>query len=413
MSNLYINPQKSITMKIAIYTLTSGLHDEATVAQVTKEFLGTLGIEYDFRGGNFSDYGSHALDLIYVRTGGTEGLFQRLLPDLRQRSSRPFYLLASGQSNSLAASIEILSFLRQQGITGEIIHGLTDYVSTRIHRLTQVGEAYARLRGKRLGIIGQPSDWLIASKCDKELLARRLGLHLVDVEMQYLLDEISSMPEIASDQLTAYSCDNETVRTSLPGAFRIYLALQRIVEKYRLDGLTIRCFDLLTAVRNTGCLALARLNAEGLVASCEGDVPAMVSMMVIRALTGMSGFQANPASINPETGEMMLAHCTIPLDMVSRYEFDTHFESGIGVGIRGYMDEGPVTVFKLAGDLSRYFVAEGILLRCEARRDLCRTQFTIRLDNPSQTSYFLKNPIGNHHIVIPGHHQAEIEALLE
>ena len=413
MSNLYINPQKSITMKIAIYTLTSGLHDEATVAQVTKEFLGTLGIEYDFRGGNFSDYGSHALDLIYVRTGGTEGLFQRLLPDLRQRSSRPFYLLASGQSNSLAASIEILSFLRQQGITGEIIHGLTDYVSTRIHRLTQVGEAYARLRGKRLGIIGQPSDWLIASKCDKELLARRLGLHLVDVEMQYLLDEISSMPEIASDQLTAYSCDNETVRTSLPGAFRIYLALQRIVEKYRLDGLTIRCFDLLTAVRNTGCLALARLNAEGLVAGCEGDVPAMVSMMVTRALTGMSGFQANPASINPETGEMMLAHCTIPLDMVSRYEFDTHFESGIGVGIRGYMDEGPVTVFKLAGDLSRNFVAEGILLRCEARRDLCRTQFTIRLDNPSQTSYFLKNPIGNHHIVIPGHHQAEIEALLE
>lgn len=413
MSNLYINPQKSITMKIAIYTLTSGLHDEATVAQVTKEFLGTLGIEYDFRGGNFSDYGSHALDLIYVRTGGTEGLFQRLLPDLRQRSSRPFYLLASGQSNSLAASIEILSFLRQQGITGEIIHGLTDYVSTRIHMLTQVGEAYARLRGKRLGIIGQPSDWLIASKCDKELLARRLGLHLVDVEMQYLLDEISSMPEIASDQLTAYSCDNETVRTSLPGAFRIYLALQRIVEKYRLDGLTIRCFDLLTAVRNTGCLALARLNAEGLVAGCEGDVPAMVSMMVTRALTGMSGFQANPASINPETGEMMLAHCTIPLDMVSRYEFDTHFESGIGVGIRGYMDEGPITVFKLAGDLSRHFVAEGILLRCEARRDLCRTQFAIRLDNPSQTSYFLKNPIGNHHIVIPGHHQAEIEALLE
>lgn len=397
-------------MKIAIYTLTSGLHDEAAVAHVTKEFLGTLGIEYDFRGGNFADYGSHALDLIFVRTGGTEGLFQRLLPDLRSRSSRPFYLLASGQSNSLAASIEILSFLRQQGVPGEILHGSSKYVSTRIQLLARVGEARAWLNGKRLGIIGRPSDWLIASHADKEVLARLLGLQLVDVEMQQLIDEITFLP--ATSDPNGYDSDNEVVKTSLPGAVRIYLALQRIVEKHRLNGLSIRCFDLLTAVHNTGCLALARLNAEGLVAGCEGDVPAMVSMMVARSLTGVSGFQANPASINPETGEMMLAHCTIPLDMVSRYEFDTHFESGIGVGIRGYMDEGPVTVFKVAGDLSRHFVAEGTLLRCEARRDLCRTQFAIQMDNPSQTTYFLTNPIGNHHIVISGHHKDAIEALL-
>ena len=399
-------------MKIAIYTLTSGLHDEAAVAHVTKEFLATLGIEYDFRGGNYADYGSHALDLIFVRTGGTEGLFLRLLSELRQRSSRPFYLLASGQSNSLAASIEILSYLRQQGIAGEIIHGTTDYVSKRIQLLTRIGEVYSWLRGKRLGVIGQPSGWLIASQGNKDVLARQLGLQLVDVEMQQLIDEISSLPETMPDPQLAFVGDNEAVKSSLPGAVRIYHALRQIIEKYSLNGLTIRCFDLLTAVRNTGCLALARLNAEGFVAGCEGDVPAMVSMMVSRAITGMSGFQANPASINPETGEMMLAHCTIPLDMVSRYEFDTHFESGIGVGIRGYMPPGAVTVFKVAGDLSRYFVAEGTLLRCEARQDLCRTQFAIQLDNPAQSTYFLTNPIGNHHIVIPGHHKEMIEALL-
>ena len=282
----------------------------------------------------------------------------------------------------------------------------------RIQLLARVGEARAWLSGKRLGIIGQPSNWLIASHADKGILSSRLGLQLVDVEMQQLLDEILSLIETKPEDIDFYDGENEIVRTSLPGAVRIYQALRRIVEKYHLDGLTIRCFDLLTAVHNTGCLALARLNAEGLVAGCEGDVPAMVSMMVTRALTGESGFQANPASINPETGEMMLAHCTIPLDMVSRYEFDTHFESGIGVGIRGYMTPGPVTIFKVSGDLSRYFVAEGTLLRCEARRDLCRTQFAIQLDNPLQTNYFLTNPIGNHHIVIQGHHQAAIEALM-
>ena len=169
---------------------------------------------------------------------------------------------------------------------------------------------------------------------------------------------------------------------------------------------------MLTAVHNTGCLALAKLNAEGIVAGCEGDVPAMLSMKIARSLIGVSGFQANPASINPETGEMLFAHCTIPLNMVERYEFDTHFESGIGVGIRGYMKEGPVTIFKVSGDLSRFFIEEGELMRNQAKSDLCRTQQIIRLSHPDRASYFLSAPIGNHHIILPGHHQAVLEELL-
>ena len=110
-------------MKIAIYTLTSELHDEKAVESVTHEFLGGLGIEYLFRGRDYADYGSHPLSLIYVRTGGTEGIFLRLLPMLLEKSRQPFYLLTSGKSNSLAASMEILSYLRQKGIPGEILHG--------------------------------------------------------------------------------------------------------------------------------------------------------------------------------------------------------------------------------------------------------------------------------------------------
>ena len=110
---------------------------------------------------------------------------------------------------------------------------------------------------------------------------------------------------------------------------------------------------------------------------------------------------------------MLFAHCTIPLDMVEDYEFDTHFESGIGVGIRGYMKEGPVTIFKLAGDLSRYFVAEGTLVRNQAKPDLCRTQQVIQLSDKSQTAYFLTSPIGNHHIILPGHHQLLFDNFLK
>ncbi len=400
----------------AIYTLTSTLHDEAAVSRATQEFLQSLDIDYTLKDNDYADYGTHALQLIYVRTGGTEGIFKSLLPQLRQQSRQPFYLLTSGKSNSLAASMEILSYLRQHGIEGEIIHGSPEYISKRVNALEKTGEAHRLLDGCRLGIIGQPSDWLISSNTDKNIVKEKLGIELIDIPMQELLEAIETLlssSEGNTSILKTTKAPSEAIDGAMAGALRIYDALKVIIGKYHLQGFTLRCFDLLTAVRNTGCLALAQLNSEGIVASCEGDVPAMLTMKIAQAMTGIIGFQANPASINPETGEMVFAHCTIPFNLVERYELDTHFESGIGIGIRGYMKEGPVTIFKVSSDLTRSFIAEGQLIRNEGKPDLCRTQQVIRLDNPAETNYFLTRPIGNHHIILPGHHKRLLEEIMK
>lgn len=410
---------------ISIFTLTSPLHDKAAVDAVTKEFLDSLGIEYSFQGDNYEDYGTD-LSLIYVRTGGTEGLFKELLPTLQGLSRQTILLLTSGKSNSLAASMEILSYLRQEGLRGEILHGSPSYIRSRIEALSKVEEARRFLEYKTLGIVGHPSDWLISSGFDRDVILDKLGISLQYIPMEELLEEYSSLKdEVAESWNKIVGCGSTDrslsgsegpistpVKQAIPGAYRLYKALQTIVSDYGLSGLTIRCFDLLTAIHNTGCLALARLNSEGYVAGCEGDVPAMLSMMIGRAVSGVSGFQANPSSIDPETGEIVFSHCTVPLDMVSSFGLDTHFESGIGVGIRGQLPSGPVTVFKVSGDLSRHFVCEGELLRCEAKPDLCRTQTVLKLP-ASAASYFLTEPIGNHHIVLPGHHAAVLEAVLK
>jgi len=396
------------TMNIAIYTLTSELHDEQAVNAVTKDFLGTLGVDYELKGSDYTDYGRQALDLIYVRTGGTEGIFKRLLPQLQKQSSRPFYLLTSGKSNSLAASLEILSFLRQQQICGEVIHGSEAFVQQRITMLARVGEALQKLKGLKLGVVGEPSDWLIASTVNRQVVADRLGINIVDIPMTTLVDTIRQIPLSTPHE----QCDREDIQRALPGALQIYGALSFLVERYQLQGLTLRCFDLLSAVKNTGCMALAKLNAEGVVAGCEGDIPTMLTMAITKAVTGVSGFQCNSSKIDSESGELLFAHCTIPLNMVEHYELDTHYESGIGVGIRGYMKEGPVTIFKVSGDLSRCFIAEGELIRNEAKADLCRTQQVIQLADKNQAAYFLNEPIGNHHVIMPGHHKEVLSELI-
>jgi L-fucose isomerase-like protein len=394
----------------AIYTITSSLHDEAAVSQLSDAFLKGVFPEggFEFKGSDFSDFGTHTLDLIYVRTGGAEGIFKALLPEMLARGIERYYLLTSGKSNSLAASLEILSYLRQQGLKGEVLHGSDAYVADRIHTLEKVQDARARLKETRIGVIGQPSDWLIASHADPIALLDKLGIRMVEVPMEELLVEIGKAqgePAPAEQEMAPQ------VRAAYPGAVQIYNALKVLVEKYRLNAFTLRCFDLLSTVGNTGCLALSCFNSEGVPASCEGDVPALLSMMISNALTGVSGFQANPAQIDVESGRILFAHCTIPFNMVENWQFDTHFESGIGVGIHGIFPAGPITVFKVSGDFKRHFASEGELLDNQYEPNLCRTQVILQL-KPEDARYFLTDPIGNHHIIVPGHCKAILEELL-
>lgn len=394
----------------AVYTITSGLHDEQSVGKISDEFL--KGVfpdgDFEFKGADFRDFGTHELDLIYVRTGGAEGIFKSLLPEMLARGIERYYLLTSGMSNSLAASLEILSYLRQQGLKGEVLHGSAPYLQQRVSALETVAKARKQLHGTRIGVIGQPSDWLIASQADPMALSDRLGVKLVEVPMQELLNEIAKAPRNHAPEEEQMA---DKVRQAYPGATQIYHALEVLVKRYELGAFTLRCFDLLTSVGNTGCLALASFNSDGIPAACEGDVPALLSMMIAHALTGCTGFQANPARIDVETGCMLFAHCTVPFNMVTGWQYDTHFESGIGVGIHGNLPEGPVTVFKVSGKLDRHFVAEGELLENQYEDHLCRTQVVLQL-RPEDARYFLTNPIGNHHIILPGHCKNLLEELL-
>lgn len=381
-------------MKISVFTLTSPLHDKQTIETYTKEFFSRLDFEFDYQGEDFSTYGKADLDIIFVRTGGTENLFKQRYMDVLD-AKKSVYLLASYSSNSLAASMEILSWLKQRGIRGEILHGSHQYISSRISELAKLEAARKALKNTRAAVIGRPSDWLIASDVNREAVQEKLGF-----DIEYIpIEEVENI------------CGN--VGPKEDGAITIYDAIKAIVNKHQINAFSIRCFDLLSSLKNTGCLALAKLNSEGIVAGCEGDAPAMVSMIIARSLTGKSGFQANPARVNVEKGEVLFAHCTIPLNMVEGYEFDTHFESGIGVGIRGFMKEGPVTVFKVSGDLTRFFAEEGELIENGKAPNLCRTQQLIRFTDKDATKYFLQNPIGNHHIILQGHWKNIIFELLK
>ena len=176
------------------------------------------------------------------------------------------------------------------------------------------------------------------------------------------------------------------------------------------DAVAVRCFDLVTDHYTSGCLALSSLNDRGTIAGCEGDVASTMAMLWAKLLTGRLGWMANPAEIDRVTGVVELAHCTVPLSLVQGYRLATHFESGVGVALVGELPAGPVTMVRLGGDaLQHLWCADGEAVLTTPRPDRCRTQLDVHID-PTAAGEVLDHPLGNHVVVLYGHHAATLRA---
>lgn len=382
-------------MIINILPIVSALHDGETINEETKSLISKIEelSEYRFKISNKDHLYETELSLVLVQSGGSEGRFLEMEKDLKP----PYYLLTYGSNNSLAASMEILSYLKNKNEEAEILHGTAEYIVSRLNELNRKEETPP----VRLGVVGKPSDWLIASDVDYEKCKSVLNIELVDVEMQELIETYNriALGDYKKDLVLDFD------PKEVDDAKKLSKALELLKEKYRLEGLTLRCFDLLDTVKTTGCLGLALLNSEDSIGTCEGDIPAMLSMHILKQATGSPGFQANPSRIDAEKNEMVFAHCTLPLNMTESFEVMTHYESGIGVAFRGHLKEQDITIFKLSNNLKDYYVSEGKITQNMDECNLCRTQIKIKVED---TKYFLSNPYGNHHIIVFGKHKNKL-----
>ncbi len=403
-------------MTINLITFASMLHDRATVRSCHEVLLAEMEKYFTL---NFIDYkdmdrlSPDDFSLLFVATGGVE----RLIIQHFDHLPRPAILLADGMQNSLASALEVSCWLRGRGVRTEILHGELPEIIKRIFVLHSNFMAQRRLWGSRIGVMGTPSSWLIASNVDYLLSKRRWGIEYTDIPLERIYDNYRQVTDdevgeaCAELAARALACREATPEDMLK-AMRLYRAIRRIVDEERLAALTLSCFRLIDVTGTTGCLALALLNDEGIIAGCEGDLQAVFTMLATRVLTGKSSFLANPSMINARTNEVVFSHCTIGLNQTERFILRSHFETQRGIGIQGIAPTGDVTLVKCGSEsLDEYYLSTGTLTENTNYINLCRTQVRVRMDTPA--SYFLKNPLGNHHILLHGNYQTVMDEFFQ
>ena len=342
-------------------------------------------------------------NIILIGSGGTENLFLKQLKE----DDEPIVILSTSRNNSLPACLEIKTYLENHNKLCFLLAGDENHIANMIKHIASIISAYKSVKDNRLGLIGGASSWLIASPVEPKVIYTNFKQNIIKIKMSEL-EELIEQEEKEMLDLKHINHSNELIakadnQEDLEMALVIYNALKKLVKKYNLNGLTIRCFDIIKKYKNTACLALALLNEEGITAGCEGDIHSLVTMHIVNSLTNRSSFMANPSKFNYEYQSVMLAHCTVPLNMVTSFKLMTHFESGLGIGIKGELPEGRVTLCKIAPD---YTLENTLCIPATIKENLnlanyCRTQILVAL-NEDGLLELLKASFGNHIIVAYG-----------
>lgn len=352
------------------------------------------------------------LAIIAPITGGTEELIMRIA----DRAGYTLILPHRGM-NSLPASLEAYSLLRLAEKPTTLIAEWPP--SQRVLRFISSWRAVNKTGSYVIGVIGDPSPWLVYSAGEEleECLKRIMPtLKIVRVNLNELIELVS---EVSDDEVTelASGVSARAAKVRIPHreiqkALKIYVALKKLIARHGLNALTIRCFDLIKSVGTTACLSLSLLNNEGFVAGCEGDLSTLITMAILKELSGGPVFMGNISWV--EGDEILISHCTIALKMTNKYELDTHFESGIGVGVAGHVPNNTlVTIARLDPLTYTLRIAKGKIINgTPSSPRHCRTQLKIRVSE-GIISRILEDPTGNHCALVPEDLETELRYVAE
>jgi L-fucose isomerase-like protein len=211
----------------------------------------------------------------------------------------------------------------------------------------------------------------------------------------------------------------------------------RMQELYGIDVFANKCMPRCrmkaTAFGYAGCLATCMLNDAGIMIACEADLPAALSMYILRLLSGQAVFRRY-RPVNKPDKRITFFNCgTAPISMADRNKEvslwpnpsilsdeavpDEYFINHMkGACIHFDLEEGrEVTLLRIGGngDTLRFHVANGRTSRRDVQPEevLGHRYPGFGLEFQEDVDLFLNNCTGHHYVLSWGDHAEELRHL--
>jgi L-fucose isomerase-like protein len=264
------------------------------------------------------------------------------------------------------------------------------------------------------------SPYVVTSSPDPKVASRALGVQIHSCESAtylryYRATEADQVSALVKEWTAEAERIVEPTDWDLIKSARFYLAIKRLLEEYGAVAVAISCLPFVEEMQGTPCLALMRLNDEGIPAACEGDLTALMTMVFMERLANRPGFMGNIIYANPDENIIEINHCVLPLRMrgydepQKPYLLRDYHGRGMGACAAYEPEVGiTVTVARFDSQFREMVFLKGQLVGYG--EDYCRTNMRVKIPDPSA---FIRQARGNHHILVYGDHTAKIKALCE
>ncbi|MCF0177657.1 MAG: fucose isomerase, partial [Bacteroidales bacterium] len=234
--------------KLNLIAFLSDLNEQGNIRLAHKKLFETLETKFNVTLITPEEYDTSSKEdfcMVFISSGGTEGKFVAAFDKL----PKPVVLLTDGLQNSLAASLEISTWARQNSVACSIIHGEGEELLKEIEQNRLIFKAKQELKGKRIGVIGQPSSWLIASSVDFAKAKEKWGVEFIDiplseVDAEYAVADENEARKVAETISHKASSIKEPSDEEMVKASKLYLAIKKVAENHDIEALTIQCFSL-------------------------------------------------------------------------------------------------------------------------------------------------------------------------
>ncbi len=224
-----------------------------------------------------------------------------------------------------------------------------------------------QLKRCRIGLVGYTSMGIYPGTFDHVLMRTRIGPEIEHIDSYSMIQKAeAASPDARRSAIEAFGRAG-TLSGDIPPAILdrtagVYCGLKEWIAEHELDGINVKCqYEFSKEYRCVPCVPLSMLADEGVVASCEGDIPCTVSMMILHLLTGSTVTYGD--SIHHQGNVLKLSSCGfLPFSMGAGEKKICNFlphPGFTGIQTSFVQKPGRVTFLRLVEGIGQYTLLYG------------------------------------------------------
>lgn len=312
----------------------------------------------------------------------------------------------------------------------EVVAGAIDddEVYDDIDRLIQVFTTIKNLKKMTIGLIGHVFRGMYDFNFDKTAVTGKFGPHVMDINIDHLMNiydengdsdpRIGALCDKAKSTFHVVDLEDEDIMRSA----RLGVALQDLVERYKLNGLVLLGQHHIEVKANASCyLGLSEiLSSDQAFAVTEGDVLGCILSKVLKDFTGHTPFFGEWEEIDKSLNAIMLLghgfidprECRKDRPVYIKPACENWGFNGNSVGFEASYPPGPITMTHAIQDTKgwRLLISEGELLDTPSLK-INECSMIVKVDKPVK-QYFeelMRFGFSHHSIAAPGRVGKQLE----